>query len=165
MRMDHHCPFAANCIGRDNYHNFFIFIMFTALSGFYAVFVSGGTYLACDWHFGPQTDAVAAACHEYGPTFFVMFYLSLFVAAVLGAFWGLMLYMALRGLTTNEFLNVYVWRTKKIDAYKYDLGSPRRNMEAVFGPMRGWWRWVIPGLGSGYGSHVSEQVALENALG
>jgi hypothetical protein len=157
QRQDHHCPFASNCIGRDNYHYFFLFNMYTFLSGVYSIGVSTLPHMYCDR--GPGGGPYAALCDELGITFHAMFLLSLMVAVILGVFFALMAFMAARGLTTNEFMNRYVWKSQCAMAVSYDLGSARRNLEAVFGPARRWWRYLVPGLGRPLG-HVSDTDAL-----
>jgi len=44
MKMDHYCPFSANCIGYHNYKSFFLFCLFEAFTGivFIAILVERG---------------------------------------------------------------------------------------------------------------------------
>jgi len=120
-------------------------MMYCTFSGIYAALLSLKPYVWCE-----RTDpllrstAIQEACTSFGIHFSLMFMISCFVALVIGMFWLWMAWMAWHGQTMNEFFNIYIWKTKQSEEYRRFYGTPRRNLESFFGPMRWWWRWLLP---------------------
>ncbi|VEL22046.1 unnamed protein product, partial [Protopolystoma xenopodis] len=69
MRMDHHCPWLANCVGCRNHKHFFLFLSFFTFGGAYLIAVARYDFLA---HFeelkASKSEALCLTCgsHEIG---------------------------------------------------------------------------------------------------
>ncbi|KAL5265333.1 hypothetical protein ACHWQZ_G006168 [Mnemiopsis leidyi] len=47
MHMDHHCPFVLGCVGLNNYHYFYSFMVYFYLGMLYGIYMSSGPFLHC----------------------------------------------------------------------------------------------------------------------
>jgi len=139
-KMDHHCPWVANCVGQDNYRHFFLFLFYLTVGCAFVVIIT------CPTWFYEAPDHLYR--HE-APVMFVSLLCSAAFFAVGGLF-ALHLYLLLSNQTTIE---MYFNRTKSREAKKrgmsytnpYDLGA-KRNFEAVFGPCRHWYSFMLPSV-------------------
>ncbi|KAG1691624.1 hypothetical protein DVH05_026788 [Phytophthora capsici] len=115
---DHHCPFVDNCVGRDNYAMFLLFVTFLTvdLVGFEYVL-----YLLWRYHHAVRFYTVIA-----------MIYFVLFLLPV-GQLAGFHLYLTARNRTTNELLNADRYRFQRGEIRSYDRGIIRNVGERCFG--------------------------------
>lgn len=173
IRHDHHCIFAANCIGLKNSHHFFLFILYCALSCLYAVYVSYEPYSYCsslpklEDGEEPPPVSLEKRCQDYGGSQ-LFFYLAIFSSFVLCIFFIIIFHVTVSGDTLHDFLKQQVWkRHQKAKSDKNGVDSdstvvtiktrqrperrqdkePRgwkKNMENSLGPLTSWWRWLIP---------------------
>ncbi|CZT08406.1 probable palmitoyltransferase PFA3 [Rhynchosporium agropyri] len=98
LKMDHHCPWLANCVGLRNYKAFLLFLIYTTLFCFVDFAVSGYWVYREILTEGEYTDALM-------PVNYVMLaVISGIIGLVLAGFTGWHLILASRGQTTIECL-------------------------------------------------------------
>jgi len=138
-RMDHHCPWMANCIGHFNYRYFFNFMFWLWFGCAYSVCMS----VPSDFLYLPKRGSART-----GIVFSFVISLAIFFA--LSCLWGWHVYLVTTGQTTIEFYNNKreKSRSKKRGekwVNKFDLGA-KYNWQEVFDE-RGkyWWlTWALP---------------------
>ncbi|UKZ46155.1 palmitoyltransferase for Vac8p [Trichoderma virens] len=98
LKMDHHCPWLASCLGLRNYKPFILFLVYTTIFSFYAFAVSG------TWFWTEVMDDTKYLDTLLPINFIMLAVMSGIIGLVVGAFttWHIML--ACRNQTTIECL-------------------------------------------------------------
>ena len=143
-RLDHHCPFTANCIGEDNQHYFLLFIFYSWVATVYAFWLSYHPYTHCLYREAAEGDA-AHPCDDWTHAKPRLFYLSVGSCCVLTLFLSFILYLLGTDQTTIEFITFASPRRKREDLLAhYRTRGLRHHLRRVLGPERYWWRYLVP---------------------
>lgn len=153
LRMDHHCPWFASCVG---FHNQKLFLQFL---GYLAVYcgMAFGVSLSLLWGF--FTDAAYNDGRYLSLNLVFLFVLLVAFLVALSMFLGFLTYLVLKNTTTIEFQE-QKWNHKnakdggKRFQYEFDNGSARTRRANIFdlGTRRNWhsvmgttWvQWLLP---------------------
>lgn len=146
LRMDHHCPWYACCIGFNN-HKFFV------QSLLYITIYSGYAFLVAVmllWSFFADENYSKGRYLSINLVFLFILALAFFVAV--GIFTGFLVYLVLKNATTLEF-SEQRWYVKD-KQYEFDNNGKQQqldniynlgyksNWKSVMGP--NWITWVFP---------------------
>lgn len=153
LRMDHHCPWFASCVG---FHNQKLFIQFLGYLAMYCGTVFGVS-LSLLWGF--FTDEAYSDGRYLSLNLVFLFVVLVAFVAALSMFLGFLAYMLLKNTTTIEFQE-QKWDhknaknggkrfqyefdnsgTRSRRANIFDLGT-RRNWNSVMGST--WVQWLLP---------------------
>ncbi|ORC89129.1 zinc finger protein [Trypanosoma theileri] len=135
-RMDHHCPWINNCVGRDNLKYFLLFLAYIPLGGFH---IATTTIYSLCYHFPFFSSA------DLGDG--VLLVGSAVLSAVMGfsflLFAAHFVYLAVRGETTVA--NVISYRRSDQQRHQQLIKEEREKfLDEVFGLDRRWWRLICP---------------------
>lgn len=142
LRMDHHCPWFASCIGYHNQKFFVQHLFYICSFSTYCCIISG----AILYHFFNHQD------YEHGYLslkLVFLFILSIVFMTTIAIFGFFLIWLVLKNRTTIEFQDERWWGDKnlyKFDSSKksyniFDLGT-LNNWKSVMGPTI--WYWILP---------------------
>lgn len=142
LRMDHHCPWIANCVGYNNYKYFVLFLFYTNLC---LIFILGAMFRRLIRTFRPMVSVNIFLKTDL--PVLLAYVLALFLCIALVMFFFFHMSLVFQSLTTIEYREKlhgtgdeirHRWAVAHL---KYDRGSAYQNFLHVFGSP---WMWFLP---------------------
>ncbi|KAI1821552.1 palmitoyltransferase PFA3 [Xylaria intraflava] len=103
LKMDHHCPWLATCIGLGNHKAFLLFLIYTTIYCFYCLIVSG------KWVHDELLSQTEYANTIMPVNFILLAVVSGIIGLVLGGFTGWHIMLAVQNKTTIECLEKTIY--------------------------------------------------------
>ncbi|BFZ55373.1 hypothetical protein PYCC9005_002413 [Savitreella phatthalungensis] len=172
LKMDHHCPWLATCLGYRNYKAFVLFLLYTAIWCLYMT-CAAGLFL---WTFFESTNPEDIDATLLPINWIVLFVLAAVITIVVGLFGSWHLYLLLRNYTTIEYMeetrfvgDQHMYRSKRKDGRPppkliniFDLGA-RQNWTQVMGDRPLGWLVPTPSV-RGDGKHFDISAVAQKRL-
>lgn len=142
-RMDHHCPWINNCVGRENGKYFLLFVGYIPVGAFHIVLT---TLYSCVYHF---PKFFATALHDESLVSSMVMVLSMVFSAAMGicfaAFAGHFLSLAWSGETS---VSQFVASKKSVEEReamrKRSMMEKEHHLFDLFGAQTKWWQMILP---------------------
>ena len=148
LKMDHHCPWVANCVGYHNYKFFYLFVSYAFAECTFAALAMLDR-VTISFSFARRDGR-----QGLGASALLGFILSGTFGIALFFFTAFHAYLISRGTTTLE---VHIYGAAK---NPYNLKSAGRNWAQVFGDRR--WTWFLPVRAQGLESHMGVHFPTRN---